>query len=126
MVGTHVNSASQEWSGTGANVMHWGMYLQQQAFFLASLLAAELATVLGPVMYMAQKPIWEDILQGMTASPFTKGRRDLRLTLDILMGFVMAQPCNGEHLLSSPLCFEIRTGRSSLGRVADSVIACNA
>lgn len=53
---------------------HWVMYLQQQASFSASSLAAELATVLGPLVYSAQESTQEDRLQDVTPTCYVEGK----------------------------------------------------
>lgn len=53
-----------------------GVCLQHWAFFLASPLAAKLATVvyMGSVVCVAHEPVQEDRLQAVTPSPCTKGK----------------------------------------------------
>lgn len=71
-----MDRSSQEWRSTGAHSPTLGVGPPKWASFSASLLATELETVFGPVIYVAEESIWEDKLQDLTPRPYSKCKEE--------------------------------------------------
>lgn len=54
-----------------------GGHISNSGLFFSQPVAAELATALGSMMYMAQEPIWVDGLWDLTPGPYEEEKEEL-------------------------------------------------